>query len=185
MNIWWIVAGIMPLLLFVVVDSFCGLNKGLIVAAIAAVAELILSLVILKTVDPLSLGGLILVLVMGLAAWKMQSPTVFKMQPVVVGLALVLILLGSYAIGQPLLTLLMTKYKSLMPEQLAQQVGHPLFIKWLDLSTLCSGVGIFIQTALVAWAALKLNNWWWIVFRGVGFHLFFFGSVILARSLVF
>ena len=188
MSSWAILAGLLPLLLFVIVDSFCGFKKGIVVAAIAAIAEMILSLVLLKTVDALTIGSLFLVLVMGLAAWKMQSPTVFKMQPVVVGVALALALLISYAIDRPIFTLLFTKYQDQLAQinpQLSLWINDPLFIRWLDLSTLCSGIGMVIQTALVAWAAVKLNNWWWIAFRGVGLYVFLIGGAWVARFIAF
>ena len=185
MSVLSILAGLVPLLLFVIVDSFCGFKKGIIAAAVAATLELILSVVVLKTVDTLSVSALILVLVMGFVAWKMERPTIFKMQPVVLGLALAFILLGSYFIDRPLFTIMMTKYKSLMPDLIAQQLQNPLFLKWLTLSTLYCGFGILLQTLLVAWAAIKLNNWWWIVFRGIGLYVFFIGGALLARYHVF
>ena len=185
MSYWSILAGLLPLVLFVVIDSFCGPKMGILAAGVAAVLELILSLQLFKTVDTLTIGSLILVIVMGATAWKMKNTTIFKMQPVVVGLALALVLLISYTIDRPILTLLMTKYKDYVPKQLAKQLTNPLFIRWLNLSTLYSGWAILIQTGLVAWAALKLNNWWWIAFRGIGFYVFFIGACLLAQYQTF
>ena len=181
MNVWMILGGLLPLVLFVIVDSFCGLRKGIIAAAIAAIFELILSLVMFNTVDALTIGSLLLVVVMGIAAWKMNSATVFKMQPVVVGMVISCILVGSYWLDRPVLTLLFVKYKDLMPKQIAAQVTNPIFLKLFNLSTLYCGMAIFAQTALVAWAALMLNNWWWIAFRGIGFYVFITGGFLLAR----
>lgn len=185
MNSWMVLAGFLPLLIFVIVDSFCGLKKGILAAIIAAILELFLSLYLFKTVDMLTIGALALVVVMGAAAWKMRSPTVFKMQPVVVGLALSGVLLISYAIGQPILVVMITKYQEFLPGPMAMQVNNPLFLKWLSLSTLYCGLALLLQSFLVGWAAVKLNNWLWIAFRGIGFYVFFIGAALLARYHIF
>ena len=125
MSVLSLIAGLIPLLLFVIVDSFFGLRKGIVVAALAAIAELVLSIVMFKSIDAVSVTGLVLVLVMGFASWKMNSPVVFKMQPVVLGLALSGLLLGSYALNQPLFVLMVTKYQSLLPAPYRLHTHHP------------------------------------------------------------
>ena len=185
LSAWSAVAGLIPLLLFVIVDSFGGLKKGIFVAALAAVLELVLSLILLKTVDIVSIASLVLVVVMGFVAIKMRSPTVFKMQPVVVGGVLSFTLVGSFVIGSPLFRVFVKKYKGFMPPRAVELFTSPLGLEFLGLATLYCGIGIFLQSLLVAWAAVKLNNWWWIAFRGVGFYLFSIGAMLLARYQVF
>ena len=187
MSYWSILFGLLPLLLFVIMDSFFGPKVGIIAAGVAAIAELILSYSLFQSVDALTLGSVFLVLVMGYTAWKMKNPTIFKMQPVVMGLAMAFVLLISYTIDQPILTLLITKYKDHMPEEFIARFMDPQFImdpqfkRFLDLATLYGGWAILAQAGLVAWAALKLNNWWWIAFRAVGFYAFFLVAIFLAK----
>ncbi|MCY4643284.1 MAG: hypothetical protein OXB88_01565 [Bacteriovoracales bacterium] len=185
MSGWVILAGLIPLLLFVIVDSFYGPKAGIVAAAVAATIELVFSLVLFQSVDALTLGSFFLIFVMGWASWKMNGALIFKMQPVVVGLAFSLTLIISYAIGQPILTLLITKYKAQLPPEFVAHIDNPLILRWFDLSTLFGGLGIFVQSLLVAWAAWKLNNWWWIAFRGIGFYVFFIGGALVARFVVF
>ena len=178
MNAWFLFAGILPLLAFVIVYGFRGLNKGILAAALIALAELALSLWLIGEVDPVTAGNLLLVFVMGGVAWKMKSGLVFKMQPVVIGLAFSSVLIGSYLLGQPFLTLLMTKYGSHLPAELAKPLEDPSTIDFFNLSTLYVGMAFLLQTMVVLWAALKLNNWWWLFFRSVGFYLaLFLGGV--------
>ena len=181
MSSWSILFGLLPLLLFVIMDSFFGPKVGIITAGVAAIAELILSYSLFQSVDALTLGSVFLVLVMGYTAWKMKNPTIFKMQPVVMGLAMAFVLIISYTIDQPILTLLITKYKDHMPEEFTARFMGPQSKRFLDLATLYGGWAILAQAGLVAWAALKLNNWWWIAFRAVGFYAFFLGAIFLAK----
>ena len=205
MNFFTALAGILPLLLFVIIDSFYGLKAGIITAAVAALAELALSLTLLGSVDALSIGNVFLVFVMGLAAWKMRQPmtlnlkvplwggkslkvtgqvsgsTIFKLQPVILGLTLSGFFLISHAIGQPILTLLATKYQGHMPGPLSTALSNPVFVRLLNLTTAYAGWMLLLQALLVAWAAFKLNNWWWITFRGVGFYLALALAVLITK----
>ena len=181
MGFWSILAGMLPLIIFVIADTFLGLRKGILLAVLAALFELGLSLALLGTLDFFTMVSLLLVLVMGIVSWKMKSATFFKMQPVVMGAVLSLALIISSIIDRPLLTLMMVKYKDVFPVQMQVLLSHTRIIKWLDLATLYCGIGIFVQTMLMAWAAMRLNNWWWLIFRGMGFYLFIFLGGFLAH----
>lgn len=184
MSFWSILGGLLPLIVFVIADSFFGLKKGILLAIVAALLELILSLILFKTIDFFTGSSLFLICVMGVASWKMKSALLFKMQPVVVGVFFSLVFLISYIIDKPILTLMLVKYKSIFSLDVREKISNPLVLQWFDLSTLYCGLSIFAQSMLVAWAAVKLNNWWWLIFRGVGFYLFFSLGGFLALAYV-
>lgn len=180
MGISSILMGIIPLLLFVIVDSFGGLKAALIVAVIAVLIETAYSVYAFGEIDAITGTSLGLIIVMSLASWKMKSSLMFKLQPVVLGSFFFLACFISYFFFEPIFTVLMFKYKHLYPAHLQQAFDNPYFKHLFDKFTLFFSITILIQTLLVAWAAFKLNNWWWIAFRGLGFYIAmaaaFFGS---------
>ena len=176
-----LIAGIIPLVLFVIVDSFAGLKAGLITAIIAALAEAIFSYFYLGHIDSFTLASIFLVVLLSLASWKMKSALLFKLQPVVIGVGLFLVLYITYFIGEPILYKMMIKYKDLFPQEYLPMIQTPFFVAYTKKATLYFAHCLVIQTALVAYSALKLSNWWWIAIRGLGFYLFLFLASILTR----
>ncbi len=181
MKNWMMLTGIIPLVLFVIVDTFAGLKAGLITAAIAAFLEAALSLYMFGELDIVTGTSVGLVLILAIVSWKMKSPLLFKLQPVIVGLLISLFLIGSYFYGKPFLLEMTMKYSDFFPPEIRTNLHLPFFQQTFSLATLYCGLTISIQTLLVLWAALKLNNWWWIIFRGVGFYLFLSIGFFLAQ----
>ena len=171
--------GILPLLVFVIVDSFFDLKAALISAVVIALAEAILSFVLFGTLDIVTGFSVLLVLVMSFLSYQQKSDLAFKFQPVVLGVALGGALVISYWIGKPLLYLMTTKYASHMPQEVQNQLTNPLMKKFLIAGTQMCGLALLIHAGIVAYAAMKLSKWWWLVIRGIGFYVFVFGASFL------
>ncbi len=179
-----ILLGIIPLLLFVIVDSLAGLKAGLIIAVIAAIAEALFSYFYLGTLDIFTGCSLGLITLMSLASWKMKTPLLFKLQPSVLGIGLVLALYISYFFFTPLFYSMVIKYGGVLNPRLLELANTEVGTAFFKELTLYSGHLLLIQTGLVTYAAFKLNNWWWILLRGVGFYLAFFLAMLLTQGVL-
>lgn len=173
--------GIAPLLIFVVVDSFCGIKSGVIAAIVLAVAEIMYTFIVSGTVDGFTIGSAALVLILGLASYKLENPIYMKLQPVVVGVILSLVFLVMQLAGKPLLVEIAQHYQRHMPEQMQAHLNDPRFHDLLARLSSVLGVGLLAHAALTAYAAFFLNNWWWIAFRGIGFYLVLAGCALWVR----
>ena len=173
--------GIAPLLIFVVVDSFCGIKSGVIAAIVLAVAEIMYTFIVSGTVDGFTIGSAALVLILGLISYKLENPIYMKLQPVVVGVILSLVFLVMQLAGKPLLVEIAQHYQRHMPEQMQAHLNDPRFHDLLARLSSVLGVGLLAHAALTAYAAFFLNNWWWIAFRGIGFYLMLAGCALWVR----
>jgi len=168
--------GILPLLLFVIVDSLANMKWALIVAIIMALSEAAFSVYTIGTVDILTGFSIFLVIVLAFLTYYKNNSLFFKFQPVILSLALGLALIISYLMDQALLYVMTIKYKSILPAVVQANLQHPKMILYLKMGTLTMGIGIILHGIVTAYAALKLSNWWWIAIRGLGFYGFLFLS---------
>ena len=184
MNSYSILAGILPLLVFVIIDAFAGVKAAAICALVLAIAEAIFTFFWIGEIDVVTGSGLVLIAIMAYISFRKESPLFIKLQPVLLGGILGLALIISYGVGRPLLYEIMLKYKAFLPEQIAFNINNPLFIKLIKAGTLTSGVGLILHASLTCYAALKLSNWWWIAIRGVGVYVFLFFASLAAKAFI-
>ncbi len=176
-----LILGLLPLVAFVVIDSFLGLKAGLWAAVILAVGEALYTFFELGSLDWLSIASLVLVLVFGLLSFKSNNAIYMKLQPVFLGLSFGCIVLGLQAFGKPILLLVMEKYSSLVPADMHINTANPQVKKMLSNASFNLGVGFLVHAALVAYAAYRLSNWWWLFIRGIGLYVMMAICVLMAR----
>jgi len=172
--------GILPLLIFVIVDSFSGLKTALVSAIVLAILEAGMSLYFFGELDAVT--GFSVVLIIGLAIYSYyaKSAIFIKFQPVVLSGALGLALLIFYWIGKPLFYIMLMKYQHQLPTEVKVQLQNPYFVEFFKLSSHYSGYALLLHAGLCAWAALKLSNWWWIAVRVLGFYILLFMAAMVS-----
>ncbi len=173
--------GILPLLFFVVVDAFSGPKLALGTAIVLALAEGVVSYFLFGEMDSLTIYSLLTVIGLAVVSLYFRKPIYFKMQPVLVSIILGGILLFSYLNHEPIFLTIVTKYSQFFPEQMQEQLSNPYFAQILTRLTRNTAVAVFAHGALVAFAAWKLSNWWWIAARVVGFYLFALVAALYTR----
>lgn len=181
MNMNFILFGLLPLLAFVVIDSFLGLKAGLISAIILAVAEALYTIYEFGSLDALSIASLILVLAFGLLSLKSQNSIYMKLQPVFLGLSFGVVILILQALGKPLLPLFIEKYGAQFPDEIMVNLKNPMMHTMLSQVSFNLGIGFLLHAGLVAFAAFRLNNWWWLLIRGLGLYVMMAVCVFSAR----
>ncbi len=183
MNASTLLFGVLPLIVFVVMDSFAGLKSGVIAAIVLALAEAVFTLVVYKTIDEITVGSTLLVLVFGLLSYFTKKPIYIKLQPVFLGVVFGLILLVMQFLEKPLLVILMDKYQLMLPDDMQTMVSMPAFRSMLTKVSGILGWGFLVHAALVAFAALRMGNWAWLIIRGVGLYVMMFSCALIARFL--
>ena len=173
--------GIVPLLVFVIVDSLSGVKTGVIAAILFAVLEMIYTLVVFKTIDNLTLGSSLLVLVFGVLSFRSNKPIYMKLQPVFLGLICAGVFFVMEILGKPLLILMAEKYQYMMPEQFRPAMASPVYQAMLARLSLVLALGFLIHATLVGISAYYMNKWWWIAIRGIGFYVMLFICVAIVR----
>lgn len=184
MNTTALLMGIIPLLAFVIVDSFAGMKAALLTTVLLALAEAVITYRLFGELDSVTWFSLLTVLLMALASYRFRQPIYLKMQPVVLSAIFGLVLLASFFMGHPLLYEMTIKYQDFYGPEVSGQFQRPEVIAILVQSTWTVGVGLLMHAALTAWAAMRLSNWWWLAIRGIGFYVFCFLAFIAARFLV-
>ena len=176
--------GIIPLLVFVIVDSFAGLKSALFFTVLMAIAELSFSLIYFHDVDFVTIISFVLVFVMAILSYKFNSPIFVKFQPVILGAVLGLIFLISYMMGKPLFYILSMKYKEQLPQSIQYALSNPQMTQLLVISSHLIAYAFFAHALLTAYAALKWSKWWWIAIRGIGLYFFIFIAAIISAMMI-
>jgi hypothetical protein len=173
--------GIIPLLLFVILDSIANLKVALIGAVLMAIFELIFSFFYFGEMDSITILSFILVVVLAFFSYKKGNAIHFKMQPIILSFVFGVTFIVAYFLNYPLFYIFSIKYQALLPEEFKVFLTYPLFVDFLKLASLYMGYS-FILHAIATWiAALKLSNWWWILMRGIGFYFFSFLAILAAK----
>jgi intracellular septation protein len=163
--------GILPLLAFVVIDSFAGMKSALWSAIGFAILEVVYSLYMYQTLDALTIGSFVLVLLFAFFSYRSQNPLYFKMQPVALGVSFAFAFLVFQWMGKPLLIVMLNKYQPMIPSEARTLFQQPNMQGMLGRTSHYLGWGFLLHGGLVAYSALKLSNWWWLLFRGIGVYV--------------
>ena len=181
MELTGLLVGIIPLIVFVIVDAFTGVRTALIVAVLLALAEFLFSLLYFKEIDFITVFAVVLVIVFAFVSYKKNNSIHFKLQPVVLSCLFGIVFLVSFLLGKPLLLMYADKYQSLFSDQIRFQLQHPLMREMLRLNSHYLAYSFFLHAIVTAWAAFKWSNWWWIFLRSIGFYFFLFLSFLLSK----
>jgi len=184
MSGWLILADLLPLIIFVVVDALAGMRWGILSAIGLAVVMLLMEQFLLDDIHQSTWLIAALIVVMGFISLRLRQSKYFKLQPAILSLVFAIILAWYQWFDTPLMVQMVPKMASLLPPEHAAMAGDARFLEQLGRM---SGqlVGVFlINAALLWWAAVKLNNWVWLILRATSVYvmiiLLVFGNLVLA-----
>ncbi|MSR81303.1 MAG: hypothetical protein EXS58_00020 [Candidatus Latescibacteria bacterium] len=169
-----------PLLVFVVVDSLSNMRRAVVWALAVAGVELIWEFCTFGEIDEFSMLSTLLILIFGGLALKYNNALFIKFKPVILSLFTALALLITWGLGKPLLVTAMDRYGPLLPAQFQPLVHLPRMQEILARATLYLGFGFLLHAGVVAWAALRLGSWGWLLTRSAGAYLMMFVALWLA-----
>jgi intracellular septation protein A len=171
---------ILPLLIFVIVDSFASLNVALVAAIVAAAADCIFSYYMIGELDSFSVFSIFLVLVMAALSFSKKSRKIFYLKPAILSFALGVFLLVTYFRGQYVLYEGMTRYGSLMSNDFGEILSIEKYQQIFKNCSLTLGIASIVHGLISTWAAYKLTRWWWFVVAGLGAYVFLFLGMFAA-----
>jgi intracellular septation protein A len=163
--------GLIPLIVFAIVDMFASLRVALISAMVIAVLEAVWSYHYFGEVDSLTWVSLGLLLVMAGASYRMKSDKLFKFQPVVLA-GVMASALGYFQLkGDPLIVQMMPKVAIFLPEDKQPLFTNPIVISMMARLDALLIVTFLVHGLLIAWAAIRSTTLVWLIVRGVGFYV--------------
>lgn len=180
-----LLGGVLPILVFTVVEAKMGTLPALIAGMVWGALETSYEWIRYRKVEAATWIGNGLILVLGTVSLLTSDGIWFKLQPTLIESAIAIVLMGSVAVRKPLL-LLMLKAKG-MPENLAPEV-RPAFEKALTLMTLRVALFFLIHAVLTTYVAFYGSTMAWALLKGVGFTgtfiaYVFIESLILRKKL--
>ncbi len=165
MNLIYFILIILPLIAFVIADTFGGLKWGVLSAIAFAVLAFIANIWLMGSLEPTSIIEPALILALGLIALKLNDARWFKFQPVIVNAAIAILLSYYQIFDRPFLVKYFPLMKASVPPENQALFENPLILPAMaNISLHC----IFLLIAhglLVAWAAARKSDWVWIGMR--------------------
>jgi len=165
-----LLGGILPVIIFTVIEEAFGTAWGLAAGMAFGVGEIIWEWRSRGKVDALTWGGNGMLLVLGGVSLITQEGIWFKLQPALIEGAMALVLWGSVAYGKPLLLSLAQKQGGLpanLEAGLKPGAGELLKRGFRGL-TLRLGLFFVLHAVLATWAALHWSTAAWAALKGIG-----------------
>ncbi len=167
-----ILGGIIPVVLFTLIEEYYGTVAGLIAGMIFGAGEISYEYYKNKRVEKITLFGNGLLLMMGGISLFTSEGVWFKLQPAILEAFMGFLLIGSCLMKKPLLVVLSEKQGMLQkfPEGMREEVKKGFFGMTIRI-----GIFFLLHAALATWAAFEWSTRAWAILKGVGFT----GTLIL------
>jgi len=158
--------GILPLVIFTLVEEYYGTLWGLVVGMAFGVGEIIVEKWRMGKVDTVTWIGNGALLVLGSISLISQEGIWFKLQPALLEFAMAGLFLGSVILGKPFLVMMADKQNlwSRVPE-----AARPGVRDAFRGFTLRAGIFLLAHAVLATWAAFAWSTRAWMLLKGVGF----------------
>jgi intracellular septation protein len=183
-SLFWI--GILPVVAFVILDSFTTKKNAIYSAIALAVAELLFTIIKFHTIDELTVFSVLLVIVFGGISIKKNNDLFFKLQPAFLGLFFALsFFFFYYVLDKPIFNFMMEKYFNNNVEMfLKGRIPREYFMRLLNVLSRDLGWWILGHAALTAYAAVKLSKWWWFFIRVPAFYIILIIAMMFEQRVV-
>ena len=155
-----------PLLGFWLVEKYYGLHAGVAVAVVLALAEVGWVYYHERRLEPFAAFSAVLVIVMGLISWQMESTVILRLKPAIIEGLFAALLLVSSLFGKPFLLIIARK-------QLGQTEFNPLQLSYLHGVNWRVGLLFLLHTLTTVYAALALSMDAWAFIKGILFYALF------------
>src|SRR3989339_998956 len=170
----WI--GVLPVVIFVILDAFTN-KKAAILSAIAfAVAESVFSLIKFGAIDELTVLSLVLVVFFGFLSIKKNNDLYFKLQGPILNVFFAVVLFFFYWIlHKPLFNFMLEKYFGDFMVMFDQRgISREAVMRLMNGLSRDLGYWLLFHSLITAFAALRLSKWWWFFFRVPFFYAMLF-----------
>jgi intracellular septation protein len=156
-SLFW--GGLLPIILFTLIEEYYGTLWGLIAALIFGVGEITFELWKYKKVSKITLISNGLIIFLGVISLFTQEGIWFKLQPAFLEFGMVVFLWGSLVLKKPFLLVLAEQQKINLPAILTAEFPKLTFRL---------GIFFLIHTGLAIWSALYWSTTHWALLKGIG-----------------
>jgi isopentenyldiphosphate isomerase/intracellular septation protein A len=163
--------GLLPLVMFVIVDEFFGTTAGLVVAVSLGIAELLFTYFKSKVLDKFTLFDTLLIVILGSVSYILENDVFFKLKPALVG-GILCVLLGISTFSRMNLVSMMSK-RYLGGINLNDQQ-----VRQFDRSVRVLFYIVSFHTLLVLYSAFFMSKEAWAFISTVVLYLLFGGYLV-------
>lgn len=154
-----LLSGILPLIVYTLVEEIYGTYWGLIAGLILGISEIIFEKILYKKVSTVTWVVNAMVISLGAVSLYMNDGIWFKLQPAFAELVMVLLLWGSTIMKRPFLREMAAKQMPNTPEHM---------LVFFESITFRLGLFFLIHSVLAVWAAFEWSTVNWALLKGVG-----------------
>ncbi len=163
--------GLLPLIVFVLVDIFASFKVAVICSIVAALIETAFTYFYFHEIDEMTWITLGLVVGLGAVAYKLDNSKIFKFQPVVLGVLIGAVFAYYQYFDQPILLKFLPKMKMYLSEDQLAIVNSPENLQRMGVLSERLIYVFFVHAALVAFAAVKMSTMSWFLIRSIGIYI--------------
>jgi intracellular septation protein A len=175
--------GLVPLLIFVLIDTFAGVRTALVLAFTAALSEAWIIHAKTGEWDALSFVAAALIAVLGLITIKTNDRRYVKFQPAILSLLMAVFLAYIQLSSAPLIYRYRDLFLAMSPPQVKEYLEFPGFLEVLNFFVNWV-IGLFVlNAACIAYTAVYCRTITWLLMRGIGFWVL--AAVMLIVQLVY
>lgn len=164
-----LIIGLIPLIIFAIVDTQCNLKTALWVLGIATIIECLYTIIVFGHLDAISLISIACVVILAIVSYQRQSSIFIKLKPAILNGTFGLFMVMQSIMGTPLFLALISKYPQLIPVQAQAFFQTDIGINYLSHASTNMGIALMVHAGLVAYAGIKTSNFWWGVACTLGF----------------
>ncbi len=171
--------GVLPLLVFAVVEVYAGMRWAVGSAAVFAFADIFLTHASMGIWDPGSFVAFGTIVALGVVSVHYKNDVFFKLQPTIMAVLFAGILIYFQFFSVPLATRYLPLVREYLPPGMRATSEQPGFLLIMNRS--CTAlIGVFlVHGAICALAAFRFSTWAWLFARGVGIWILLFIAVVV------
>lgn len=154
-----LLSGILPLVVYTIVEEVYGTYWGLIAGLILGVLEIVFEKIVYKKINTVTWIVNAMIISLGGMSLYMNDGIWFKLQPAFAELTMVIILWGSILFKKPFLKEMAAKQMPNIPEPM---------LEFFEQITFRLGLFFLVHSGLAIWAALEWSTINWALLKGVG-----------------
>ncbi len=156
--------GLLPVILFTVIEDQYGTMAGLIAGLTFGVSEVIYEKIVNKSVSKITWIGNGLLVGFGIISLWTADGIWFKLQPALMEIIMTIVLWGSLILKRPLFSSLAEAQGVILPKEVKERLRGITFR---------SGIFFLIHAAIATWAAFEWTTTQWALLKGLGLTISF------------
>lgn len=158
------IIGLLPLILFVLIDTYQGGAKGVMAAIGLSFLMVIFFLIKTMSWDWIIFGEFLLIFVLGLISIRLNDTKYFKLQPAILAVIFAVLFTAFQLMGKPLLIVLIPHVLKLYPE-MERNIQNPQVLAILSRVSLGLIVLFVLHGLAVFYASIRLSSKAWLGVR--------------------